>query len=300
MIRNRFGFGSRGRQPLASTERKGLVEISEFASLDRTQLENRIRNLATYAPLAEGVGLARVLGRYKLYVAPDDDAISTHLILDGFWEMWNTIFLTRFVRPGWSIVEIGANLGYFTLLLSELTGETGRVVAFEPVNRIADLLTRTIDVNGMAGRCTIERRAVADRSGDAAIHVPRGNWGGGTIVGHPSSNLAASEAVELVSLDEYCRQHALTPDFIRMDAEGAEHLIWRGMSDVIARASRIAVLFEFDVRRQPSWRSWFQDIQKQGFELARVGYDSKLSPLAHDMAEPTGMIEVLARKGFPA
>lgn len=276
-----------------------LLETRALRVNERSHLESQIRSRTSYASISSDTGLARVLGRYKMFVIPDDDAISAHLILDGFWEMWNTLFLASFVRPGWSVLEIGSNLGYFSLLLSDLVGPTGKLIGFEPVTRNADLLRRTISINGFADRFSIEQVAVAETNRRARIHVPTGNWGGGSIMGGPSPNLALSEDVEVISLDNYCLGKAIAPDFIKMDAEAAERDIWRGMSNLVSRQQKLAVMFEFDARRNLSWRSWFEEIERQNFHLYRVGYDAKPQRILASTPEPADMFEVLALKGYP-
>ena len=137
-------IGGRGGAKVDNNAVMDLIEMRSLRVEQRTHLEAMIRARTGYAAIAPDAGLARVLGRYKMYVAPDDDAISSHLIMDGFWEMWNTIFLGGFIRPGWTVIEIGAHLGYFSMLMSDLVGPTGRLVGFEPVRRNADLLRRSL------------------------------------------------------------------------------------------------------------------------------------------------------------
>jgi FkbM family methyltransferase len=277
-----------------------LLELADLQTGDRAQLEGRIRGAARYAALDRDFGLTRVLGRYKMFVNPKDDAVSAHIILDGFWEMWNTIFLSRFVRPGMKVIEIGSNLGYFSLLMSDLVGPNGRVVGFEPLTYNAELLDRTMSINGFLGRFASDRRAVSDRDGVAHIYVPCGNWGGGSIVvGAHSFDNAAHEEVETIRLDAFCDANEFWPDFIKMDAEGSEPAIWRGMTQVRQKQRKLALMIEFDHNRVPGWRQWFKELESEGFQIYRVGYDSKLARIHSGDNEPTDMFEILALRGYP-
>ncbi|MFZ4072488.1 MAG: FkbM family methyltransferase [Caulobacterales bacterium] len=283
----------------ASTGALALLAPEALTAMQRSAVEAMIRGATTYAALDPHYGLARVLGRYKVYVNPQDDAISSHLILDGFWEMWNTIFLAKFITPGLKIIEIGSNLGYFSLLLSELTGPNGRVVGFEPLSLNADLLERTMSINGFGGRFRSERKAVSDTNGAAQIYVPRGNWGGGSIVhGAEGVDAIVIEEVETITLDSYCAQAEFWPDFVKSDAEGAERLIWAGMRAVRTRSPQFAFMFEFDPSRTAHWRDWFRDMESEGFHLYRVGFDSRLEKMGSSSPEPLGMFEVLALRGY--
>lgn len=278
----------------------GLFDIHELKTGDRSEMESRIRGAARYAALEPHCGLARVLGRYKMFVNPKDDAVSAHIILDGFWEMWNTIFISRFVKPGMKTIEIGANLGYFSLLLSDLIGDKGSVIAFEPLSFNTELLERTMAINGFYGRCTVDRRAVSDKDGFSHIYVPIGNWGGGSIVvGENSFDTVTHEDVETITLDSYCEANDYWPDFIKMDAEGSEQAIWRGMQKVVERQHKLALMVEFDHHRVPNWRAWFGEMEAARFRLYRVGYDAKLKRLHPSDDDPTDMFEVLAVRGYP-
>ena len=291
-------IGGRGGAKVDNNAVMDLIEMRSLRVEQRTHLEAMIRARTGYAAIAPDAGLARVLGRYKMYVAPDDDAISSHLIMDGFWEMWNTIFLGGFIRPGWTVIEIGAHLGYFSMLMSDLVGPTGRLVGFEPVRRNADLLRRSLAVNGFSDRYTLEQKAVSDVDGHGRVHVPRGNWGGGSIIAAPSHDIVSAEDIQTVTLDTYCASRNIQPDFIKIDAEAAERKIFAGMRNLIARQQKLAVMFEFDAIRHANWAQWLAEMEGQGFKLYRIGEDSKPVRINPSMQQPDGIIEVLALKGY--
>ena len=91
--------------------------------LDCPDHEAEVRALCQTAYLGDHEALCRVLGRYKIYVDTRDIGIASHLMLEGYWEMWVTQAMMRMVRRGSVVADIGANLGYFTLLLADLTAE---------------------------------------------------------------------------------------------------------------------------------------------------------------------------------
>src|SRR5438309_1518671 len=91
----------------------GLVHLRQIRSDPRYVLESRVRALSGAVYLGEGQALCRVLGRYKMFVDTRDRGFGSHLLLDGYWEIWLTRFLARAVRPGMACLDIGANLGYY-------------------------------------------------------------------------------------------------------------------------------------------------------------------------------------------
>src|SRR5262249_7878864 len=109
-----------------------LISPLEFASTDRFVLENRCRALTNPVYLGRHTALCRVLGLFKISLDTNDTGFASHVLLDGFWEMWLTIFFARQVKPGMTVIDVGANFGYYTLLFGSLVGDEGRVYAVEP------------------------------------------------------------------------------------------------------------------------------------------------------------------------
>jgi FkbM family methyltransferase len=69
-------------------------------------------------------------------------------MLDGFWEIWLTLLMSRFVKRGMTAIDVGANFGYYTVLFSQAVGSGGCVVAVEPVPSTAQLLALSIELSG--------------------------------------------------------------------------------------------------------------------------------------------------------
>jgi len=88
--------------------------------------------------------LARVLGRYKMFLHTSDRGFACHVAMDGFWEIWVTQFFARTLRAGMVAIDIGANYGYYTLLFGAAVTSSGRVLAFEPNPRAASLLRESV------------------------------------------------------------------------------------------------------------------------------------------------------------
>ena len=122
-----------------------------------------------------------------MYVLTRDLSLAPWLMLDGVWEEAITAVFRSLVAPGMTVVEVGANVGYFTLLAAELVGPRGRVHAFEPDPELFELLRDNVEVNAFDHRVTLHRRAVADFHGEARFHAAtrhRGNGSenGGTVL----------------------------------------------------------------------------------------------------------------------
>lgn len=155
-------------------------------------------------------------------------------ILGGTYEPEQTRLFEELLRPGHTVLDVGANVGYYTLLASVLVGDPGRVHAFEPEPRNAGFLRRHASLN-RRGNVRVEQAAVSDREGTA-----RFDFGSGSGTGH----LADSGAIEVrtLSLDDYCAQHGLAPHAIKIDVEGAEMSVLQGARETLVRHRPILFL----------------------------------------------------------
>jgi FkbM family methyltransferase len=167
-----------------------------------------------------------------------------------------------FVPPGATALDVGANVGYYSLVLAERVGPGGRVHAFEPDPRLAEHLERHLALNGFADRVHVHRTAVAAAAGRADfLRAEKENLGGGTLIPYPDLQ-RETFPVEVVSLDGFCDAHGVrTVDFLKVDVEGAETDVLRGAGGLLERRAVHHILVELN--------GWRLDDQGLGFgELA--------------------------------
>ena len=233
-------------------------------------LRRRRRNVAVIraqcssAYLGGGTALCRVLGRYKMVVDTADAGLSPHLMLDGYWEMWVTEAMCRHLRPGMAAVDVGANLGYFTLLMADLVGASGRVHAVEPNPPVAALLRRNVALNTFSGHASVHEAAACDRDGqDAALAVPAGEPKNAHLsLGAPAD--CTMHRVRTCRLDTLLAQERV--DFIKIDAEGMEEAIWQGMQGILDRGAPLTVFLEFRAARCRDAAAFVRETARQGFQ----------------------------------
>jgi len=204
----------------------------------RAALEEGSRDRAHATYLGEGTALCRVLGKFLIYVDTQDMGLVPYLCLDGFWESWVTLAIARIIRPGWHCVDIGANHGYFTLLMADATGPTGRALAVEPNPRLADYARRSIEVNGLKEIGAVAQMAVSDRVGESVRlshptrHAHLANpfhavEGGETVEGWETAEVWETFPAMTTTLDDLTRDWPRL-DLVKIDAEGMEEVIWSG------------------------------------------------------------------------
>jgi len=193
-------------------------------------------------------------------------------ILGGTYEREQTALFERLLRPGGTVLDVGANVGYYTLLASVLVGDAGRVHAFEPEPRNAGFLRRHVRMNRRAN-VTVQQAAVSDREGTA-----RFDFGSGSGTGH----LADSGTIEVrtLRLDDYCGEHAPAPSAIKIDVEGAEMSVLHGARETLERHRPVLFLSTHGA-----------EVHRASLDLLRgLGY--RLSPILGGDVEST--TEVLA------
>jgi FkbM family methyltransferase len=148
-------------------------------------------------------------------------------ILTGSHEKEQTRLMRSLIRPGATVLDVGAHTGYYTLLASTLVGSAGRVRAFEPDVRNARFLRRHMALN----RCrnvVVEEVAVARGAGAMRFGAGRGSGTGRLREDGPVE-------VQTVGLDDYCARHGLRPDVIKVDVEGAEAQVFEGARATLQR-----------------------------------------------------------------
>lgn len=139
----------------------------------------------------------------------------------GSYELANQKAHQRIIKPGVTVFDIGANVGFFTLFFSKLVGKKGQVVAFEPFAENVLYLLRHMRKNNCRN-VTVYQTAVSGRTGLASFFAgPSGSTG--TIIETQPNPTKTSYYVPVVSLDELIEKHDMSvPDIIKMDVEGAE------------------------------------------------------------------------------
>lgn len=227
-----------------------LIGISDLATGNRFELENRSRALTNPVYIGDDTALCRVLGSYKMYLDTRDIGFSSHVLLDGYWETWLTMFFARQVRPGMTLIDVGANFGYYSILFGALAGPGGHVVAVEPNPEVTAKLRRSIELNGMTGRTTIIEAAAGADDGEADLYVPHGEPKNSMIV--TGSEALAPEGgvirkVPRLKLDRLATTTARV-DLVKIDAEGAEQDIIAGMEGILRRDKPV-LLLEFNAGR---------------------------------------------------
>lgn len=181
--------------------------------------------------------------------------------------------LVDHLRPGAVFYDVGANVGFLTVLGARLVGPHGAVYAFEPVASNALYVHRNAEANRFAQVQVLEK-AVSNRSGRGELNLAKYSGGAALASVEAPPDAAGTQAVDLVTIDEVISRDGLKPpDVVKIDVEGAELEVLQGM-ETTARRYRPVIVVEVDAaeigllrRKQAACEQWLRDHGYQVHEL---------------------------------
>lgn len=192
--------------------------------------------------------------------------------------------MLRTVRPGHVVYDIGANLGYWTLVAATLVGAQGRVVAFEPVPWCADAVAANIELNEL-GQAEVRAQAVSDASGRARLLVV--GDADHSLLASVGSHVETREAIDVdaVAIDDLVAAGTLAPpDVLKIDTEGAELLVLEGTRQTIARHAPRIICEVHD--NNAAFAALMDEIGYRTTNLSSPWTIAEAAPLIHVLAEP--------------
>lgn len=259
----------------------GGQEDSRQVASGQEVLESTARQQCFSIYQGNGIVLSRVLGKYKMFLEAADIGMTPHLCLDGFWESWVTVALTRILQPGWHCIDVGANVGYYSLIMADGAGPAGHVMAIEPNPRCVRLMQHTLEVNGYQSSTTIISKAVLDTGSKTVdLFVPSDHNMNASLFGGGDATADRFE-VETSTIDQLTEEWPRV-DLIKIDAEGSEQAIWQGMRKTVMRNPSITIIMEISCARYADPHAFLRDIKDAGFALRHIDYDSSIANLTED------------------
>ncbi len=180
----------------------------------------------------------------------DDQHVSRLIAESGRWEPFTTRALASLLKPGDGVLDIGANIGWYSVVLGRLVGPTGFVVAFEPDQLNAQLLRANLDANNLTN-VSVHEIALSDRNGHMQLATSTANLGDHRLTTVSEFVGRESVSVSVATLDSVLDRQAASYDpgrlrVIKIDTQGAEVMIMRGATQLLsALPDGCALLVEF-------------------------------------------------------
>ena len=189
---------------------------------------------------------------HRLTLDPGD---SLKISIVGEYEPEVTRLVKQEIHPGDVIVDVGAHIGYFTLLFAKLVGERGKVYAFEPDPNNFALLKANVEANGYTN-IVLEQKAVSASTGTLTLYRSDDNPADHRIY-DPQGERSPIE-ISTVSLDDYLAERSSKVDFVKVDVQGAEISVINGMKHILKQNATLKLITEF----------WPSGLQAAGFSQA--------------------------------
>lgn len=187
---------------------------------------------------------ANVFG-HTMFLDPNDDL---SLSINGEFEPMETSIVKKMVKKGDYVIDIGANIGYYTLIMAKLVGETGKVFAFEPDPNNFELLKKNVEYNGYKN-VVLFNQAVSNENGTLKLYYTQNGSISRTF---DAGDGRRSMDIQAVRLDDVIKEKV---DFIKIDIEGFEIMAMKGAYNIL-NTYHPTVISEFTPR----------DIAKLGFK----------------------------------
>lgn len=219
------------------------------------------------------------LGDFKMVVSLEDD-VSRDIHDNGWYseERWETSVFVSHLRRGMSVLDLGGNIGFYTMLARSIIGPEGNVVTFEPYPRSAALICSSIEANGYKN-VTVVQAGVSDSNSIGKLYLSSSSWAEHSLLdlGHtkPAEDGHTMD-VEFVTVDEALEKlnHDFHVDIMKIDIEGAEWRAVHGMNKVLACNPKLTIMTEFwphgFSRAGITPQQYLEFLQDAGFTIANM------------------------------
>lgn len=254
--------------------------------------------------LGNNLALTKTIFGHKMYVDTRDLSLAPHILIDGYWEQWITNVFRQAIRPGMHVLDIGANVGWYSLLAAELVGPNGRLTSFEANPAMAELVHRNLVVNGFLDRARVETKAVYSVSKQLAFQVYEHFMGSSSLFATQEAAASFKDTLKTVQVDAVSLDDFMSPgsrvDFIKIDAEGAEPFILKGATRLFAENPQLQIMMEFSAsilsQSYGSVGAFCSDIKALGFTIWRITHDSTLVESSREDLESAAHCDVILKR----
>ena len=254
------------------------------------------------------IGDGRVLTRnaygQKMILPSFDISLTPHILLDGYLEKWITNVFIDHIKPGMTVLDVGSNVGYYSLLAANIVGEKGKVIAFEANKYLCDIIYSNFSINGYLNFSQVKNVAVYSESTKLLFTILDKHLGSSSLwmtedIANTYHDHASVVEVQAEPIDNIIPAGNRV-DFIKIDAEGAEMHILAGSQRVINENREISILMEYHPNNIVMGGISIDDIITKifsyGFSIYKIMNDSTLIECNYDMIKKSENCDILLKR----
>jgi FkbM family methyltransferase len=199
----------------------------------------------------------------------DEEGLSKHLMIHREREISETETVKKIVRPGMCILEIGANIGYYTVLMGKLVGKNGKIYTYEPYPPSVDILTRNIGLNNLTDIVEVYNLAVSNENTIQKLYLGRASNVHGLINYKTDDNDSDYIEVKTKDIREILVDSDRKIDLIRMDIEGHERELFNRLGSDVSPVLPARIFFEIhplgDIDPDPTFTGPLTNMLELGY-----------------------------------
>ncbi|MCB0254092.1 MAG: FkbM family methyltransferase [Anaerolineae bacterium] len=238
-------------QGIVSTKAQTMYMVEFMSSLVSGKRDIRLRALKRL-----GIRFVTVpVNNYRMKIDLRDTIISKWLYLYGCWEPYESGLMKELLQPGMIVVDVGAHIGYYSILAATSIGHDGHVYSFEPAPENYGLLTSNVEINRLIESITAENAAVLDDASETRLYLSSYNTGDHRIyqtdpiddnifnAGQSRKDLMSIPAVRI---DDYLGELGVSKvDMVKIDVQGAEMGVLLSARETLRRNPSLVLFIEY-------------------------------------------------------
>jgi FkbM family methyltransferase len=246
-----------------------LATIADWAAADVKTQEEIVKQPPRMAPVYVGDGfvLIETVRRHLMFIPGVDRSLGPHLIRHGCFEPWLMRYIEEALRPGMVFIDVGANVGFFTLVGAAVVGRSGRVIAIEALPKLVPIVRDNLQINGFDYHSSILPFAAAREEGEVTFYEFGRYKGGNTLVPEIAAatcNVLLEETtpikVKARTLTSMLAETKIAKaDLIKIDVEGYEVEVLEGAMQFLRAQSSLHLIVE--------WQRAFMELHGAGEKL---------------------------------
>jgi FkbM family methyltransferase len=293
--------------------------VAEAIQAINARLDGVMRRLDMIAATAEGlrrsqsvylgdhVACTYLQNGWRIFVDTRSFDVGIHLLMGGVWETMHSKVFERMLFRGAGVLDVGANMGFYSVLAGPHIGPEGLLVAIEANPHLAKLVHYSLAINGLLKAGEVHNVAVGRAAGVVELVVDPHMMGGGsirafsTLVTHQAASGPDTHRVPLMTIDDLLGERRKRINVVKMDIEGAEPAAFEGMKKLLAEARPLRILLEYN-GHGPHIAAAFEALRpylvEQGFQPLAVVNEAQLTPMTWEALLSSGQRQdiVIARK----